>query len=141
MRLTRPVRGDEHEIRVVFVQARVEHRDKSLAFAELEEILGGGQPLLRQVVHRRPVRAPAVGEEQQARERRRLEDLRDGVALARARDQGLARPFRHRPHVAPRGHRHHVRVVLDERTDVDVARVVADDLGAARRACARRGWS
>ena len=50
-------RGHEHEVRVVLVQPGVEHRDDLLAVAELEQVLRGGEPLLRQLVHRRAVRA------------------------------------------------------------------------------------
>ena len=52
-----------------------------LAVAELEQVLRGGEPLLGQLVHRRAVRAAPVGEEQHARERGRVDHLRDRVAL------------------------------------------------------------
>ena len=45
----------------------------------------------------------------------------------------------HGPHVAARGHGHDVRLVLDERDDVDRAGVVGDDLACGAAPCARRG--
>ncbi len=117
---------------MVGVHPRVEHRDDLLAVAELEQVLRRAQLLLRQLVHRRPVRPPAVGEEEQARERRRVDHLRDRVTLAGVGDERLACAFRHRAHVAARGHRDDVRLVLDERHDVDRPRVVGHDPRPAR---------
>ena len=62
-------RGHEHEVRVLVVHPRVEHRDHSLTVAELEQVLCGGQPVLGKLVHGRPVGATPIGEEEHSRER------------------------------------------------------------------------
>ena len=76
------------------------------------------------------VGAAAVGEEEQPRQRRRLDELRDGVALARL--DGLRAPtaLGARLHVSARRDGDDERLVVDERLGGDLAAIVGDDLRA-----------
>ena len=126
-------RGHEDDVRVLLVHPCVEHRDHALSVAELEQVLRGRQPVLGQLVHRRAVRAAPIGEEQHARERRRVDHLSDRVALAGVHGPASASSLGHRPHVAARGDGDEIGLVFHQRDHVDRARIVGDDLGPPGR--------